>query len=78
MIFHFSVTRQTALPIRIVQRFCAGGAVGSTSYLMVVERRVDKIRDYLDRGPAYSALAMNPKPKEGPFAPVAWSVLGMI
>ena len=35
--FGFSVTRQTALPIRIVPRFCAGDVVGSKSYLMVVE-----------------------------------------
>ena len=36
-ILGFSVTRQTALPIRIVTRFYAGGAFDSKSQLAVVE-----------------------------------------
>ena len=36
-IWGFSVIRQTAMPIRIVPRFCAGDAVGLKCYLTVVE-----------------------------------------
>ena len=39
--FVFSVTRQTAMPIRTAPRFCLGGVVGLKSYCMVVEIRRD-------------------------------------
>ncbi len=52
--FGFIVTRQMAMPIQIVPRFCAGGMVDSKSYCTVVKTHRDETSQVTDLSPGLS------------------------
>ena len=49
--FGFIVTRQTAMPVQIVLRFCARGMVDSKSYCTVVKTHRDETSQVTDLSP---------------------------
>ena len=51
LFFGFIVTRQTAMPIQILPRFCAKGMIDSKSYCTVVKTHRDETSQVTDLSP---------------------------